>query len=407
MTYQVPTITAGTAGKATTSTVTIARPAALRVGDLMLLVIATEGAADSIEVPVGFIPVLAELSQGGAINVGVWTKFAAHNEPASYSITLAAADDSLYNLLIVRGVDPWDVINVTDVAQGNAGLPIAEPGVTTTVNNCLTVGLIACDGSPRVLAAPTGWTLIDSEDGPSGSISWCLAKKTIATAGASGGANWTATDSTAGDYIALTLAITPGVMGRDHSILYAPQQLLAKTLADCTEFRNLVGATDHASAFANIWHEALPPPAAGGNEYSLDELNDYRPYALVFLRDPSGMGASAQSSLPGVWADRGSAWIRLVIDCPEELADNPTLLDHLTKQLVGRIMRRPPDETAGSFCGLLDLAGRTNETDGYSYLATEQCVFKGWTKSSEADEAQQGAFILATLELTWGREGGG
>jgi hypothetical protein len=405
MTYKVPTITAGTSGTGTTASLSIARPSGLRVGDLLLLVIATEGAADSIEVPAGFVPVIAELSQGSAINLGVWTKFSAHNEPATYSVTLGAADDSLYNLLIVRGADPWSVVHVTDVAQGAAGLPLAEPGGTTTVDNCLAIGILAMDGSPRVIAAPTGWTLIDSEDGPAASISWGLAKKTIATAGASGGANWTATDSTSGDYLALTLAIKPGVMGRDYSILYAPQQLLAKTLADCTEFRNLVGAADHAAAFARIWHESLPPPAGGAQKYDLSELQAYRPYALVFLRDPDGMTGSAQSALPGVWADRGIAWIRLVFSCPAGLADNPTLLDHLVKQLVGRIMRRPPDETSGSFYGLTDLAGRTNETDGYSYLATETCVFKTWAKSSDADEVEQGAFLIATIQVTWGREG--
>lgn len=403
MTYAVPTVVAGTNGKGTTASLSIARPTSLRIGDLLVLVVITEATATGITVPAGFVPIVSELSQGSAINLRAWYKFATHAESATYTVTLGAADDSIYNLFLVRGVDPADVINVTDVAQGSAGLPIAEPGVTTTVDNCLAVSVIAYDDSPRVLVHPTGWTSLDSEDGPAGSISSGIAYKTIATAGASGGGNWTATDSTADDYVALTFAITPGVMSRTDAILYAPQMLLAKTLADCTEFRNLVGASDHASAMAHIWHEALPPPADGADNYTLAEMQAYRPFALIFTNDLDGELSSRQASNPGAWADQGSLRILLEIDTPADLDESPVLLDHMLKQIVGRIIRRPSDETAGQFYGLIDRAHTTNETDGYSYLATDQVSFRGYHRSSYRDQPGQGDFLFAWLEIQYGQ----
>jgi hypothetical protein len=348
---------------------------------------------------------VAEITQDAKINLAVFTKFATHAEPATYTVATDAVDDALWNLSLVRGVNPWSVIHVTDAAQGDAVFPHAEPGVTTTVANCLVVAVLVADGSPRVIAQPAGWTLLQSADGPAGSLALAIATKTLAVAGSSGGGDWTAADGSAGDYIALTFAIAPGVMGRAHTILYTPQQLLAKTLADCNEFRTLVGATTHAAAFARIWHEALPPPAAGARNYSLAEMTAYRPYAIVFTRDPDG-AATTRIGSPGAWTDRGALWIRLVFDMPAGMDESPVLLDHLVKQLVGRIMRCPPDETPATYKGLMDLAGTTNELSGYSYLAADSVVFKAWSLSNPADFPGQGDFIVATLEVAWG-EGGG
>lgn len=406
MTYKAPTVLAGTSGQAAAASVSIARPALLKPGDLLVLVVASEKLATGITVPTGFIPICAELTENGAVNLKCWYKFATHTEPATYTYTLALGDDSLYNLFLVRGVDPRDVIHVTDSAQGSATLPRPEPGITTTVNNCLAVAVLVYDDSPRLLVQPVGWTLLDSDDGPLHAICFAIATKVLAGAGSSGGADWTATDSTANDYIALTFAITPGVMGRGETYLYYPQVLLAKTLADCTEFRNLAGAADHASALARIWFERLPPPASGAEKYSLAELEAYRPFALVYLRDPDGSRATRQAISPATWADSGSLWVHIVISTPEELEDDPLLLDQFVKQTIGRILLRPPDEEAASFDALLNLAHTTNAVGGYSYLAADDAIFRGWFQSRRCDEPDQGGFVTATIEVQWGGRGG-
>lgn len=402
MSYSVPTVTTGAASEDTAASVSITKPSATRIGDLLVLVVATEATATGITVPAGFVPIVGELSQGAALNLRAWYKFATHAEPTTYTYTLDAADDSIHNLFLVRGVDPTDVINVVDSAQGSAVLPLAEPGVTTTVDNCLAVAVLAYDGSPRVLVQPSGWTLHESEDGPAASICMGIAYKTIATAGASGAGNWTATDSTADDYIALTFAITPGVMSRTDAVLYAPQMLLAKTLADCSEFRNLVGASTHAAAMAHIWHERLPLPADNADHYTLDEISGYRPFAVIFTSDLDGELSNRQAA-PGTWSDQGSLRIELEIDTPEDLKDSPVLIDHFMKQIIGRLIRRPSDETLGSFYGLLDRAHTTNETDGYSYLAADMVAFRGYHRSSLIEQTGLGDFLYAFLEVQYGQ----
>jgi hypothetical protein len=348
-------------------------------------------------------PIVGEINQA-LVNIRAWYKFAANGEPDTYDVDFAAPDDVAYNLFIIRGADPFTVVDVVDQAAGNAGLPVAEPGVTTTVANCLAVAILAMDGAPRGLVQPSGWTLLESQDGPAGTLSQAIAYKTIGAAGGSGGATWTGSDSSAADYAAITFAIRPGVMSLANSVLYEPQQLLAKTLADCTEFRNLVGATTHVAAQARIWHEALPRPASGRDSYTLAEMQAYRPFALIFTNDLDGAMATRQASSPAAWTDRGTLRILLEINTPSAMADSPVLLDQLVKQIVGRICKRPSDE-ASTFNGLMNLAHRTNESDGYSYLAIDTVSFRGYHRSNHNDQPGQGDFLFAWLEVMYGQRG--
>lgn len=405
MTYRMPTLVAGTNGKAIDDVVSIARPASLRVGDLLLLVVATETNAENIRILEEFTPIVDEIQQGG-VNLRAWYRFATHAEPATYSVLFDAADGALYNLLIVRGVHPFSVVCDVDASQGNSTLPLSGPVIDTVdQDNCLAVAVLAMSGSGRAIAEPTDWNLVDADDVAAGSLSWAIAAKELATAGSSGVLTWSAGDMSAGDYAAITLAITPGVMGLADTVVYGPQRLLALTLADCTEFRNLVGASDHASAFARIWHESLPAPAGGAERYSLDELDDYRPYAMVFTADLEGATGMRQATGPGGWADRGVLRVQLEISTPKDLARSPILVDHFIKQTVGRIIKRPPDESSATFVGLEDLAHTTNEVDGYSYLAADQVLFRGYHRSALVDQPKQGDCLYAWLEIRYG-EGG-
>lgn len=404
MTYRTPTVVSGTAGTATAD-ISITKPSAVRIGDLLILVVAAESEVDTITVDDDWKPIIDEIEQGEVI-FRAWYKFADNTEPTSYSVTFNPSGvviyNALYNLFIVRGADPFVVVDAYDSANGNGVLPVAEPGITTTVNNCLAVACLAFEGSPRGLVVPSGWTELESRDGAAGTISQAIAYKEIAAAGGSGGANWTATDSSAGDYAAVTFAIRPGPMSLENSVLYEPQQLLAKTLADCTEFRNLVGADSHSEALASIWHESLPRPANGGDKYTLTEMQSYRPFALIFTEDVDGALGSRKASSPGAWSGRGTLRILLEMDTPDSLAASPALLDQMVKQIIGRIDKRPDDE-ATSFSGLRDLAQRTNEVGGYSYLAIDEVAFRGYSRSHARDQQSQGDYVFAWIEVMWGR----
>lgn len=402
MTYKLPTVVAGTSGRATGS-VTITKPAAARFGDLLVLVVSANANLATITAPDDFTGILPTVRQGD-VCCRVWHHFVSNADPASYTVTVSASVEVLYNLVIVRGANPWTMIDTYNSVYAATTLPYAEPGVTTTVDNCLAVGILVAEDSPRTIVQPTDWTLLESRNGTAGTISMAVATKGIATAGASGGADWTATDSTAGDLIAITIAFRPGVMSRSNSVLYEPQQLLAKTLADCTEFRNLVGATSHDAAQARIWHESLPRPTGGRDAYTLAEWKTYRPFALIFTTDVDG-AISNRIGTMGPWSDRGTLRILIEMETPEALAYSPVLLDHLVKQTIGRIKKRPPDESSSDFFGLEDLAHRTNETAGYSYLAIDQVGFRGWSRSADKEKPGAGDYLFAWLEVTYGHQG--
>lgn len=57
---------------------------------------------------------------------------------------------------------------------------------------------------------------------------------------------------------------------------------LRLSLADSTAFRTWVSAATQAAALARIYMDALPPPAGHAEQYTLTELNTYRPYAVIW-----------------------------------------------------------------------------------------------------------------------------
>lgn len=400
MSYAAPTVVAGGSGTGSGGALTITRPTALRIGDLILLIVATSGSATPYT-PSGFSEIGGEVTRG-THTLRAWCKFAGHQEPTSYRVALSASAESVYHVLLVRGVTPMDVVNGRQAGAGEQILPIATPSVVTDVAQCLAITAIAMEGSGRVLEEPTGWTAVDDQDSAT-ALSTAVASKAVATAGATGTNTWSATDESSGEYVALTIALAPGVMGRDPSVLYSPQILLAYTLADCDEFRNLVGAANHGQAMARIWHEALPEPEGGSDHYSQDELEEYRPFALIFTNDIDGHLSDRVATF--TFSDSGTLRVLLELQTPDRLADSPVLLDHWMKQTIGRIIQRGPEE-ASTFNGLRNLAHLTNETGGYSYLAIDGVSFRGWHRADQRDQHTQGDYCFAWLEVRYGQGGG-
>lgn len=76
----------------------------------------------------------------------------------------------------------------------------------------------------------------------------------------------------------------------------ASRTALRTMLAGLDAVQTWLGAEDATEALASIYSEALPPPAANGR-YTADELDDYRPYILVW-RDTHTIG---RESTTGGW----------------------------------------------------------------------------------------------------------
>lgn len=63
---------------------------------------------------------------------------------------------------------------------------------------------------------------------------------------------------------------------------------LAASIAACAAFQSLVGAASAAGAIDRVHYSALPKPACGA-VHSLAELEGYRPYALIYSDETSGV----------------------------------------------------------------------------------------------------------------------
>jgi hypothetical protein len=95
-------------------------------------------------------------------------------------------------------------------------------------------------------------------------------------------------------------------------------------LADSTAARTWLDADNQAEALARIHHHGLPGPA-NGREYTLAELQTYRPYAVVFAAEQNGFRATLEAAGDGFEYQRAGRLVaRLYQNCPDALTDEPS-----------------------------------------------------------------------------------
>ena len=167
------------------------------------------------------------------------------------------------------------------------------------------------------------------------------------------------------------------------------EDYLADTLAAVSAFQTLVGAASAAEAKESIYNDALPAPAADGGEYTLAELQDYHPYALVET-DPEGGYQMDFASIGGdgthEYRDSGKLILRIVrlIDTAGEIEDD----ERTFKNTIGQILD-----------GLWGLAGQAG------YLAITAIRVVGWHRFHPNDEPALGDAQGVKVEVHWGTEG--
>lgn len=155
------------------------------------------------------------------------------------------------------------------------------------------------------------------------------------------------------------------------------------TLADCATFRTWVGATTAAQALNRIHHEGLPPRTSG-EEYTIEELNALRPYALLSTESFGSRHEAASTSFD--YRDSGTIRCRLVQEVPQEIAD-----DH------GEIGRRFDNVVGGIMDDLAALSGQGG------YLAIEGMDMpEPWTRTEDNRQATDGDFVQVDLLFEWG-----
>jgi len=188
------TITVGASTQASSAAaagVTIAKPAGVTTGDVLIAQFTADTTPSVAAAPAGWTTVTAPLSVKTNARLFVYHHVVtdAAKEPTSYTWTLSSAKKWNAGMTLFHGVDtttPFDTVATTRV-NGSAATSLAVPGVTTTRAGTMLVGGVGIDSGSVAATPPGGWT----EDLESTGVQVTeLAHQLRTTAGATGTATW-------------------------------------------------------------------------------------------------------------------------------------------------------------------------------------------------------------------------
>jgi hypothetical protein len=202
-----------TSGAINVTSIAVSKPASTASGDLLIGVVITDGSAGTFPVPSGWTLINSGTS-GTAVTLGTWYKKAGGSEPATYTWSWTSSQTVFAFIIRITGQDPTTPIDVSAPATGSSTTPTC-PTVTTSVADTLVLRIFGFDSCYGYNASyPAGHTGIVVESSRPGCIPGAMehcsggaAYKTQATAGATGPASFTASDSW--PWRALTVAIRP------------------------------------------------------------------------------------------------------------------------------------------------------------------------------------------------------
>lgn len=178
--------------------------------------------------------------------------------------------------------------------------------------------------------------------------------------------------------------------------LIRAEYALARTLANCSEFIDMVGASDATQALDSIYFEKLPPPA-DLSKYTLTELESYRPFALIYPYEYS----NTRRGSPGTWSDYGALMVQIERDVPYDLAEDDAAAMQEFKAIIGRILRyRYYDDNKR---GLLDLFEVEYGDEEPGYLMGTGIRIPAMPERSDYKHIpEMGDFITGGFIVEWG-----
>jgi hypothetical protein len=173
-------------------------------------------------------------------------------------------------------------------------------------------------------------------------------------------------------------------MATPRGVLSEAEDLLATTLADCTEFRTLVDEDEQPAVLANIYNDVLPEPAGG--TYTLAELQALRPYALLWTSPDNGYRSRADSAGDGNdFVEGGEIILKLERAVTDGESVSQAQSDRDWNDIVGSIIRQ-----------MHDLAGLS----GYLNIVAIRQLVCG--RSEQAMWKNYGHVQTTVLAVEWG-----
>jgi hypothetical protein len=193
-------------GGSKSATLSIARPAGITSGDVLVASIAARGSAP-ISAPAGWVVVENRVS-GTTLRTVAFLKVAGASEPTGYTFTLSAGNGAAGVIASYAGVNTSSPLAAANGSPNAASSAIAAPSISTTSPNSLLVGVFAT-ATGATVSPPAGMVeAVESlfKSGPR-KVAIELSDQVIAAAASTGPR--TASASKAAVNIGLVLALSP------------------------------------------------------------------------------------------------------------------------------------------------------------------------------------------------------
>lgn len=389
---------AATSASGSAQPVTIARPAGVQDGDVLVASFATNGNPGTVTPPAGWtlapgFPIVGGTNPYQHVYYKAVTNAA--SEPASYSWTLSTSVAWGGGIAAYRGVDQaiiWDA-GPSGAGSGTSSTSAVAPSVTTTVANCYLVGGAAANSSTVTFTPPPSMT--ERWDTGAGKAN-CLADNEVwASADATGTRTFTASASRA--WTAWLGALRPAAGG---TTIPAPSgHATGATVSPSATLRASTTTTESLGALFAFVPRTVSMPSIGvatsGAVASHAAITTSSPMASALSNvsaDAMVRGASGVSFADAL-ARVGA--ILIANDAPSSRADGVAV----AALLAFPVTVAGATATAGAGASVVALTGNASATDG---------VFVGQVAIAHAANVAQTtgsaeALILVGVESAVGR----
>lgn len=173
-------------------------------------------------------------------------------------------------------------------------------------------------------------------------------------------------------------------------IVTTAEEKLGECIANATRFQTITSSANATEAKNHIYYGSLPDPA-NGSAYTREELEGYRPFAMIWTDENTGLTMAKRADRI-TWANSGSifAWFEMDADSNDETQES----DRKWKNTIGELLFRTtqPDP----FVGILENAGNAN------FLDIQRVVIREIQRADIKHLDEQGDWMMSIVEFDWG-----
>ncbi len=181
------------------------------------------------------------------------------------------------------------------------------------------------------------------------------------------------------------MAIDPAI-----GIITTAEEKLGENIAHATRFQTITGSADATEAKQHIYYSSLPDPQ-DGSAYTKEELQSYRPYAMIWTDENTGL-TMVKTGEQRTWIGSGSIFAEFGYNA--DPTKSQAEIEREWKNILGEMLFQTtqPDP----FDGIIENAGEGN------FLDIRRVVVRQVNHWELEDETEQGAWSEAVIQFDWG-----